>query len=191
MTHGIGLNIKKMDKVTFFDTDLDAIFRIIVVGTLTYISMIVILRVAGKRSLASMNAFDFIITVALGSIYGRILTAKSVSYFESVTAFLLIITLQYIVTFMGMKIPAIRKFTTSQPSLLFYNGEFLYKNLKKERLNKDEILSAVRAQNISSLKNVEAIVFETTGSISVIKKDGIKESLTYGSILRSNSINEN
>ena len=87
-----------MDKVVFFWNGWEPLLRIVVVGTLTYISIIFILRVSGKRTLASMNAFDFVVTVALGSAFGRILTAKQVSIAEAITTFLLLACLQFIVS---------------------------------------------------------------------------------------------
>ncbi len=62
----------------FFD-GFDVIFRTLLIGIMTYLSLIVILRVSGKRTLSKMNAFDLIVTVALGSILASIITSKDIS----------------------------------------------------------------------------------------------------------------
>lgn len=95
--------IKKMDKVIIFWSGWEPILRILIVGTLTYIGIIILLRVSGKCTLASMNAFDFIITITMGSAFGRILTAKKVSIAESLTAFLLLVVLQFILSYIEVR----------------------------------------------------------------------------------------
>ena len=85
-----------MDKVVFFYGGIEPLIRIVVVGTLAYLSLLILLRISGKRTLAQLNAFDFVITIAIGSTLGRLITAKGVSLAESVMAFLTLISLQYL-----------------------------------------------------------------------------------------------
>lgn len=132
--------------------------------------IIVLLRMSGKRTLASMNAFDFIITITMGSAFGRILTAKTVSVAESLTTFLLLVSLQYIFSFIEVRSSFFSKLITSQPTLLFHGGNLLEKNMRKERVRKDDLLGAVRKKGLSGLDKVETIILETDGSFSVIKK---------------------
>jgi uncharacterized membrane protein YcaP (DUF421 family) len=172
-----------MDKVVIFWNGWEPIIRTIIVGTLTYIGIIAILRVSGKRTLAKMNAFDFIVTIAMGSAFGRILTAKQVSVAESITTFLLLVILQYILTYIEVRSKAFHNLVTSQPTLLYYNGAFLEKNLLKERIRQKELLSAVRKKKFSSLKEVEAVILETDGTFSIIRKTDADKNSSYQSLL--------
>ena len=174
-----------MDKVAFFWTGWDPIFRIIVVGTLTYIGIVLILRISAKRTLANMNAFDFIITIAMGSAFGRILTASEVSVSESIVTFLLLASLQFTFSYFDGKSKIFRWLITSQPTLLYYNGEFIEKNMSKEKVLQENIFSALRKQQFGSFKNVEAIILEVNGSISIIKKNLPEEDSTYKELLKS------
>ncbi len=174
-----------MDKVEILWNGWEPIIRILVVGVITYAGVVALLRVTGKRTLASMNAFDFIVTVALGSTFGRILTAKQVSISEAVFSFLLLVSLQYVVSFIEVRSSWFHRLITSQPSLLYYNGNFLEKNLRKDRLRKDDLLGAVRKKNISSLNEVEAVILETDGTISVIKKTKLNENSSYRNFLEN------
>lgn len=144
--------------------------RIGVVGTLGYISIILILRIAGKRTLSSMTAFDFVIAVAIGSAFGRILTAKGVAVSEAIVAFVLLALLQYLMSLLEIRSALFRKFITSNPTILFYKGDFIEKKLRQERVNKLDLLKAVRKKGFGSLKDVEAIILETDGAVSVIGK---------------------
>jgi uncharacterized membrane protein YcaP (DUF421 family) len=184
---GPGSGLRKsndMDDVVFFWGGIAPLLRILVVGTIAYISIVFLLRVSGKRTLTSMNMFDFIVTIAIGSAYGRILTAKQVSVSEAFVTFALLVSLQYLLTFFEVRSKAFSSFIASVPILLFYQGSFLEKNMRKERVSKDELLGAVRQNRISSLDEVEAIVLETNGSVSVIKKGASQGPLTYDQVKR-------
>lgn len=168
-----------MDKVVFFWNGYEPLLRIIIVGTLTYVGIVILLRTSGKRTLASMNAFDFIITVAMGSAFGRILTAKQVSVSEAITAFILLVSLQYIVSFIDVRWKAFSNLITSQPTLLFHKGEFINKNMRKERIREKDVLGAVRKKRLGSLTEVDAVILETNGDFSVIKKTSAAASDSY------------
>ena len=159
-----------MDDVNYFFDGWDPVIRIFVVGTLSYIILVILLKISGKRTLAQMSGFDFVITVALGSTFGRLITAKDVTLTESVAAFLLLIVLQLGFAFLNMRFGWFSQLTKSKPTLLFYKGSFLYDNIYECRVNKDEILGVIREQGIESLDDVEAVVLEISGGWSVVKK---------------------
>lgn len=159
-----------MDNIVFLWNGYEPLLRTIIVGTLTYIGMILMLRVSGKRTLLSMNAFDFIITVAMGSAFGRILTAKQVSVVEALVTFALLISLQYIVSWFETRSEKFASFVTGSPTLLYYQGQFLERAMKKQRVRKAEMLAAARAKKLENMDQVEAVVLETSGSLSIIKK---------------------
>lgn len=167
-----------MEKVVFLWDGWEPIFRILIVGTLSFLAIVFIIRISGKRNLASMNAFDFIITIALGSSFGRILTAKTVSLSETLITFLLLVSLQYIFSHFSARSKFFHNIVTSEPALLYYNGKFLEKNLKKENLRKEDLLGAARKKKFNDLGQVEAIVLETDGSFSVIGKSAAGERST-------------
>lgn len=173
-----------MDKVAFFWSGWEPILRILVVGALGYIALVMILKFSGKRTLAKMNAFDFIITVTIGSAFGRILTAKSVSISEAIAAFILLAVLQYIFTALELKFSLFKNLVTNRPALLYYKGEFQSRNLRKARLNRDELLGAVRKKGFGSLKEVEAVILESDASFSVIAKSKDGDESAYSAILK-------
>ncbi|GAB3540626.1 DUF421 domain-containing protein [Pontibacter brevis] len=168
-----------MDKVVFFWNGYEPLLRVVVVGTLTYIGIVLLLRVSGKRTLMSMNAFDFIITIAMGSAFGRLLTAKQVSLAEGLVTFALLVILQFIMTWLETRSEKFASFVTGTPTLLYYQGRFLEREMKKQRVRKAEMLSAARAQKLENLGQVEAIILETSGSLSVIKRSDKKGESTW------------
>ncbi|MFN6945075.1 MAG: DUF421 domain-containing protein [Cytophagaceae bacterium] len=159
-----------MDDFSFLWDGFRPILRIFLVGTVTFAWIIMILRFSGKRSLTRMNAFDFIITVTIGSAFGRILTATEVSLSESAATFLLLAGLQYAVSFFEIRSNIFNFLITTPPALLFHKGKFIEKNMLKERIRQSDLLGAVRKAGFQSLDQVEAIVLESEGSFSIIKK---------------------
>lgn len=155
------------DKI-FFDS-WQGILRTSIVGVLAYITLILIIRLAGKRVLSKMNAFDFIITIALGSMLATILLNKDVALAEGATALALLVGLQYLITWTSVRAPWVRKIVTGEPALLFYEGAFLESALRRERVTADEILASIREAGLSDLEQTTAVVLETDGSFSVIK----------------------
>jgi uncharacterized membrane protein YcaP (DUF421 family) len=111
-----------------------------------------------------------VVTIAIWSTLGRLITAKGVSLAESLMAFFTMIFLQYLVSWLTIRSPRFKNFVTADPSLLYFRGQFLQPAMKNERLTKAQLLAAVRDNRIGSLQEVEAIVLESTGKISVIKK---------------------
>ena len=172
-----------MSDVTFFFGGWPPILRIVVVGTLAYAALILLLRIAGKRTLAQMNAFDFIITVALGASFGRILTARNVALVEAVTAFALLITLQYVVARLHLRWPAFARAITAPPALLFYRGEILHDALRRQRVTEAEVETAVREHGLGTMDQVEAVVLESNGKFSVIPKKSAGDQSAMGELI--------
>lgn len=147
----------------------ETLARILIVGVLAYASMVICLRWSGKRTLSKMNAFDLIVTVSLGSILASILLNKGLALAEGVFAFILLISLQFVVTWLSVRVPLIRRLVTGEPQLLFDQGKFLPAAMRRARVTEGEVRSAVRSAGLYDLTVVEAVVLETDGSFSVIK----------------------
>lgn len=163
-----------------FFSGWEALFRTGLIGVLAYVSLIFLLRISGRRTLSKMNAFDLIVTVALGSTLATILLSKDVALAEGTLALALLIGVQFIVTWTSVRIPWVRRIVTGEPALLFYQGTMLRKALLSARVTEDEVHSAVRSAGLAALDDVEAVVLETDGSFSVIQQGSgsAKSSLT-------------
>ncbi|VXB65321.1 conserved membrane hypothetical protein [Exiguobacterium sp. 8H] len=148
--------------------ELSTMIRIILTGIGAYISIILMLRVSGKRTLAKMNAFDFIVTVALGSILATTLTSQQTSLLAGLTAFGTLIVLQYILAKLSKRFSIVNQMIKSEPTLLFYKGDYLREHLQKERILEIEVIQAIRSSG-TPLGQVEAVIIETDGTFSVLK----------------------
>jgi uncharacterized membrane protein YcaP (DUF421 family) len=152
----------------FFDNWF-GLLRILIVGILAYIVLIVLLRVSGKRTLTQMNAFDFIVTVALGSTLATVLLSEQVALMEGIVAFVTLIALQFVISSLSVRSKWVESVVNSEPTLLFYQGDFLHETMLRERVTQEEIEATARQQGVASLNEVYAVVLETDGSFSVIE----------------------
>ncbi|QJD60268.1 DUF421 domain-containing protein [Pseudomonas sp. gcc21] len=152
--------------------------RVLVVGALAYIALVVLLRISGKRTLSKLNAFDLVVTVALGSTLATVLLSKDVPLLEGILAFGLLISAQYIITALSVRSAAVRRFVKSEPRLLYHNGRMLDDALRKERVTENEILAVARASGYADLAKVGAVILETDGSFDVIGQAEAPESPT-------------
>ena len=147
-----------------------SLIRTVIVGLLAYVVLVVFLRISGNRTLSKLNAFDLIVTVALGSTLATVLLSKSVPLADGILAFALLIGLQLVVTWTSVRMGWLRRILTGEPQLLLYRGEFMPAALRKARVTKDEVRSAVRSSGVLALEDVEAVVLETDGSLSVVQR---------------------
>ncbi|SFH14333.1 Protein of unknown function [Pontibacter chinhatensis] len=117
-----------------------------------------------------MNAFDLIVTIAVGSTFATVILNKNVTLSEGVLAFTLLVFLQYVITYLSARNKRISQLDNSAPTLIAYNGELLSKNMLSERIDEDEVWAALRKKVYSSLAETDAVVLETDGSLTVIKQ---------------------
>ena len=149
----------------------DSLLRTLIVGVLTYVALIVFLRISGKRTLSKMNAFDLVVTVALGSTLATVLLNKEVALAEGLLAFALLIALQFTVSWSSVRAQWVRRLATGEPLMLLYDGAFLPTALRQARVTEDEVRAAVRSAGINSMPSVHAVVLETDGSFSVVQSN--------------------
>ncbi|WP_088007269.1 DUF421 domain-containing protein [Indiicoccus explosivorum] len=145
--------------------------RAFLITLLAYPLLILLLRTFGKRTLTKANMFDFIVTVTYGATLASILTSSHVSLAEGAVILLMLTVLQYAASKGMMNSRRIENVLKADPSFLYREGEFYDEELQRQRLRVDDLKAKVRQQGMSSLDNVQAIVLEGDGSISVIKKD--------------------
>lgn len=158
-----------MDEMLF--GSWSSLLRTLVVGVLAYAVLIVFLRLAGNRTLSKLNAFDLVVTVALGSTLATVLLNADVSLADGALAFALLIGLQFVVTWSSVRASGIRQFVTGEPVMLLYRGEFLHGAMRQARVAEDEVHAAIRSTGLATPNAVEAVVLETDGSLSVVRRN--------------------
>ena len=144
--------------------------QILLTTLMAYPILIIFLRLSGKRTLSKWNAFDFVVTIALGSILASVMLSNDVAVLEGLLGLGLLVLFQYCITFISVRVEWFESIIKSNPTLIYKNDTFLLEKMKKHRVSRAEILAAVRSSSTASLDSVRYVVLETDGSFSVIKK---------------------
>lgn len=156
----------------FFDSWY-GVWRVLTVGVLAYGWLVVLLRVSGKRTLAKLNAFDLVVTVALGSTLATIAISSEVALLEGLTAFSLLAAAQFVVAWSSVRWSAARRLVKAEAVVLLRDGVVLEHVVRRQRLTVSEICQAVRSSGVGALEDVGAVVLETDGTLSVIPRSAI------------------
>lgn len=154
--------------MTVIDLDLDSVVRTVLVGVLAYFALVAMLRVSGKRTLSQLNAFDLVVTVALGSTLATILLSDDTGLLQGLVAFVVLIVLQFVITWSSLRWKAVARLAKSEPTVMVYRGKLQTQAIRRERLLKTELDAALREHGLATIQEVDLVVLETDGSISVV-----------------------
>ncbi|APS38454.1 MULTISPECIES: DUF421 domain-containing protein [Salegentibacter] len=160
----------------WFEASWTSILAIFLTAAGIYLAIIIFTRIAGKRSFSKMSSFDFAMTVAVGSILATTILSKSVSLIQGIIGLAAVYILQ-------ISAAILRRFSWFQeaidnsPLLLMDGNTILHNNLKKARVTEGDLRSKLREANVLNLSQVRAVVFETTGDISVLHSSDENEEL--------------
>lgn len=150
------------------------VWHMALMTVISFITLFILIRISGKRTLAKFNAFDFIVTVALGSVLAYMMLAQ-ITFTEGVVVLLLIIGLQYLFARLSRASDAMDNVLNASPRLLFYKGRYLEDSMKKEAITENEIFAVIRKEGLAKIEDVLAVVIEPNGEISVIERNGTHE----------------
>lgn len=158
-----------MSEPLFYESWM-GIARTLVVGSAAYVLLILLLRASGKRTLSKMNAFDLVVTVALGSTLATVLLDKSVPLADGITALALLIYLQWAITWSSVRSGMVQTVVKAEPTLLVKNGRYLRQAMREQRVTEEEIMAAIRQSGKPGISAIDMVVLETDGSLSVVPR---------------------
>lgn len=145
--------------------------RIMLIAPAAYLALVLFLRISGKRTLTKLNAFDLVVTVALGSVLATQILSRDTPLLDGVLAFTILIGLQWTVTFLSVRSRAFRKLVRSDPRVLLRDGIPDQTALRHERVTESELMQAVRAHGGQELGDALVVFLQTDGSFAAIMRD--------------------
>ena len=161
-----------MDK--YFGTTIGPLVAILISAFGIYLAVILFTRLAGKRSFSKMSSFDFAMTVAIGSIIASTVLSSSVSLIQGIVGLACVYILQISAAYLR-RYPIMGRIIDNTPLLLMDGSIILEENLRKARVTKGDLRSKLREANVLQLSHVKAVIFETTGDISVLHSSNAGE----------------
>lgn len=140
-----------------------------------FLIIVAITRVFGLRTFAKMSSFDFASTIAVGSVLASVIMNSNYSLLKGAIVLISIIGFQTLFSYLVRKSEFIQNLFTNKPQLIMWNGKILEDKLKKCNIGKDDLIAKLREANVHDFNEVRAVIFESTGDVSVIHNKENKE----------------
>ncbi|ASV32059.1 DUF421 domain-containing protein [Maribacter cobaltidurans] len=147
----------------------DPLWETLIGSFLIFIVIVLLTRIIGLRSFAKFTAYDFAFTVAIGSIISSTLTS-STSIVHGAAAIAGLLVLTYSFSTLQKRFKPLDRLISNKPILLMDGTTILYENLKYARIQKSQLIAKLREANVLNFNQVQAVVLEATGDISVLHK---------------------
>lgn len=168
-----------MGKSVFFDSWQDLI-QIAITVPILYLFIVLAIRIVGKRATSRMNNFDWVVTVAMGSIMAAGILRKETAILEALLAIALLLLLQWILTRSVLHNRRVQRLIKAAPTLLVAEGRFIEDAMRRERITKGEVMAALRGKGVHNLNEIRWVILEPDATFSVVtKKDKIVSRAVY------------
>ncbi|MEO1968393.1 MAG: YetF domain-containing protein [Sphingomonadaceae bacterium] len=159
----------------------DALARGAVLAVVALSWVVVQVRMVGLRSLSKMTSFDFVMTIALGSLVAGAAQAANWSQFvQPLAAMTGLFFAQWLAARLRKLSDVFEEVIQNRPMLLMRDGKIDHQALKHTRVAESDLLAKLRHANVLNLKDVRAVVLETTGDVSVLQGEGLDEIILKG-----------
>jgi uncharacterized membrane protein YcaP (DUF421 family) len=136
-----------------------------------YLFIILALRVLGKTELAQLSVTDLIFVLLISNAVQNAMVGSDTSLVGGLIAASVLFILNFIFKKLKYKFPAIKKVIEGEPVLLIHKGKLLEENSRKYNITKDELLQAIREHGSASIEDVDSLILEADGNISVVSNE--------------------
>ena len=165
----------------FDDTTYDLIARGTILTAIGIVYVIALTRIVGLRSFSKMTNFDFVITVASGTVLAGMGRATDWQGFaQAAVVMFALFAVQLLIAKIRKKSETFEETIQNDPVLLMIDGRFCTEAMSKTRVSRSDIIAKLRESNTMSFDEVRAVVLETTGDISVMHGDNLDPAILEG-----------
>ncbi|MGB3738624.1 MAG: YetF domain-containing protein [Pontixanthobacter sp.] len=160
------------DKPLWF-SDWTTLGEIALTCVLFFALIVALTLVSGKRTTGQMNNFDWIVTVVVGSLAASGILLDNVTVIDAGFAIFAILACQYALTWLSVRSETVTKLIKDEPTLLVNQGEYLKDAMLRTRVTESEVKAALRGRGLAKLEDVNWVILETEGTLSVIAKKDV------------------
>ncbi len=139
-------------------------------ATFIFFVIWMVTRVVGRRELSTMQPFDLILLVVIGDMVQQSVTQSDYSLTGALTVIFVFALLTVLMSYVSYKFPRMRPAMQGEPLVLIQDGQVIDRNLRRERITRDELAAEARQNQVADLADVRFAVLETSGVISFIAK---------------------
>ncbi len=141
-------------------------FNIIILGMVSFIVLFILSKIMGYRAISELSFFDYVVGITIGSIAAEMSTNIDMEWWKGVTAMAVYAILDLVFSFLSQKSSAARQIITGNPIILIYKGKIYKKNLRKARIELNDLLTSARMAGYYNIADIDYAIMETTGKIS-------------------------
>lgn len=135
-----------------------------------YILVIFAVRLMGKRQLGELQPSELVITILVSNIATLPLEDVNIPLMVGITPILALVCFEVIVSWMSLRFPKLRRIISGRPKIIICGGKIDHKVMRDLRFSVDDLMTALRGNGIFRIEEVQYAIVETTGSVSVMKK---------------------
>lgn len=136
-----------------------------------YILITVIYRFMGKREIGQLSIMDLIVSILIAELAAMSIDKRNDNIFISIIPIIVLVMIEIIISKISLKYSKVRNIFDGKPSVMINRGKVNFKEMIKQRYNLDDLLTQLRENNIKSIEEVDYAILETSGKLSVFKKD--------------------
>ncbi len=166
----------------FFDhVPLDILARALLLSAIALTWVVFVVRVIGLRTFSKMTAFDFVATVATGSLLAGACQATTWPEFAQPTlAISALLGAQFVIAKLRQASDGFEEVVQNEPVILMRDGVIFDAALRETRVARADLIAKLREANALRFLDVRAVVLETTGDISVLHGDTLEQEILEG-----------
>ena len=160
---------------------LDLLLKGLLLTTMGMFWVVLLVRVNGLRSFSKMTNFDFVMTVAVGSLLASASQTNSWSaFFQAMIAMAALFLVQFVTARLRRRSDKIEALMQNTPVILMRDGEIIDSALAETRVARSALMAKLREANVLNMQQVRAVVLETTGDISVLHGNHCADDMLEG-----------
>lgn len=135
-----------------------------------YIFVLIAIRLMGKREIGQLQPYELVVTIMIADVASVPMQNISIPLVQGIVPILGLLFAQIVASILGFKSKIINKYISGKPTILVANGKILEDNLKKQKYSIEALLEQIRVCGYASLLDLDYVILETSGQISVIPK---------------------
>lgn len=144
------------------------IFWVLIDSAVAFVYLFIISKLLGKKQIAQLEFIDYTVGISLGSIAAEMATNTETPFYYFLIAMTIFFALAFIVVLVGRKNTFLKRVLKGKPATLIYDGKIVYKQLKKTKIDVNDLLSMLREKGYFDISDVAYAVFEPSGDLSVM-----------------------
>ena len=155
------------ERILFNEAPANFLLEVALRSTIMFLSLLIVLKIAGKRGVKQLSIFEMVIIISLGSAAGDPMFYEDVGIVHALIVFLIVLVMYRFITWVTGKSRLVEKFLEGETECLVDEGKFSLQKFDRESLAQDEFFTELRLRNVDHLGQVKKAYLETSGDISV------------------------